>query len=179
VSAIFLMVSESVVAWNRELSINRVVLGFRTAASSMLITANTMPFLDHYSTSTKRSTWHPKSTPSIGRPLGGWVALSLVLIAFLAVQIQQRMLRWRAERLLAEIHQTRLYQSTWADAQQLMHRWGAWGHADLSDSGIVTYRKLFNAQTIVPTSVNIVVTGRNPPPDTVGFLPSSMLFIEG
>jgi hypothetical protein len=89
-----------------------------------------MPFLDHYSTNTKRSTWHPKSTPSIGRPLGGWVALSLVLIAFLAVQIQQRMLRWRAERLLAEMHQIRLYQSTWADAQRLMHRWGAWGHYD-------------------------------------------------
>ena len=28
------------------------------------------------------------------------------------------------------MHQIRLYQSTWADAQQLMHRWGAWGHYD-------------------------------------------------
>ena len=62
--------------------------------------------------------------------LAAGVALSLVLIAFLAVQIQQRMLRWRAERLLAEMHQIRLYQSTWADAQRLMHRWGAWGHYD-------------------------------------------------
>jgi hypothetical protein len=62
--------------------------------------------------------------------LAAGVALSLVLIAFLAVQIQQRMLRWRAERLLAEIHQIRLYQSTWADTQRLMHRWGAWGHYD-------------------------------------------------
>src|SRR6185369_5315466 len=60
----------------------------------------------------------------------GGVALSLVLLAFLAVQIQQRMLRWRAERLLADMHQIRLYQSTWADAQRLMHRWGAWGHYD-------------------------------------------------
>jgi hypothetical protein len=55
------------------------------------------------------------------------VVLSLVLIAFLAVQIQQRMLRCRAERLLADMHQIRLYQSTWADAQRLMNRWGAWG----------------------------------------------------
>jgi hypothetical protein len=62
--------------------------------------------------------------------LAGVVTVSLVLIAFLAVQIQQRMLRWRAERLLAEMHQIRLYQSTWADAQRLMHRWGAWGHYD-------------------------------------------------
>ena len=58
----------------------------------------------------------------------GGGGLSLVLVAFLAVQIQQRMLRWRAERLSADMHQIRLYQSTWADAQQLMHRWGAWGH---------------------------------------------------
>ena len=58
----------------------------------------------------------------------GGVVLSLVLIAFLAVQTQQRMLRWRAERLLADMHQIRLYQSTWADAQRLMHRWGTWGH---------------------------------------------------
>lgn len=60
----------------------------------------------------------------------GGVVLSLVFVAFLAVQIQQRMLRWRAERLLADMHQIRLYQSTWADAQGLMHRWGAWGHYD-------------------------------------------------
>ncbi len=57
-------------------------------------------------------------------------ALFLVLIAFLAVQIQQRTLRWRAERLSADMHQIRLYQSTWADAQRLMHRWGAWGRYD-------------------------------------------------
>jgi hypothetical protein len=60
----------------------------------------------------------------------GGVVLSLVLIAFLAVQTQQRILRWHAERLLADMHQIRLYQSTWADAQQLMHRWGTWGHYD-------------------------------------------------
>ena len=62
--------------------------------------------------------------------LAGGMTLSFVLVAFLAVQIQQRMLGWRAEQLLAEMHQIRLYQSTWADAQQLMHRWGAWGHYD-------------------------------------------------
>jgi hypothetical protein len=60
----------------------------------------------------------------------GGVVLSLVLVAFLSVQIQQRILRWRAERLLVDMHQIRLYQSTWADAQRMMHRWGAWGHYD-------------------------------------------------
>src|SRR5215469_15332375 len=67
--------------------------------------------------------------------LAGGVFLFLVLLAFLAVQIQQRTLRWRAERLLADMHQIRLYQSTWADAQRLMHRWGAWGHYDGSCTG--------------------------------------------
>ena len=56
--------------------------------------------------------------------------LGVFLLAFAAVQIQQWTLRWRAERLLAEMHSIRLYQSTWADAQRLMHRWGAWGHYD-------------------------------------------------
>jgi hypothetical protein len=60
----------------------------------------------------------------------GAVVLSLVLLTFLAVQIQQRTLRWRAERLSADMHQIHLYQSTWADAQRLMNRWGAWGYYD-------------------------------------------------
>src|SRR5579871_1680657 len=60
----------------------------------------------------------------------GGLVLSLVVLTFLAVQIQQQTLRWHAERLSADMHQIRLYQSTWADAQRLMHRWGAWGHYD-------------------------------------------------
>jgi hypothetical protein len=60
----------------------------------------------------------------------GGLFLSLVLITFLIVQIQLIMSRWRAERLSADMHQIRLYQSNWADAQRLMHRWGAWGHYD-------------------------------------------------
>jgi hypothetical protein len=53
----------------------------------------------------------------------------LVLVAGLAtfVQIQQRILRWRAERLLADIREIQMGKSTWADAQRLMNRWGAWG----------------------------------------------------
>jgi hypothetical protein len=60
----------------------------------------------------------------------GGIVFSLALLTFLAVQCQQGMLRWNAERLLADMHQIRLYQSTWADAQRLMRRWGAWGHYD-------------------------------------------------
>jgi hypothetical protein len=62
--------------------------------------------------------------------VAGLAALAVVLLTFVAVQFQQRLLRWRAERLMADMHQIRLYQSTWADAQKLMYRWGAWGHYD-------------------------------------------------
>ena len=60
-----------------------------------------------------------------------WVAclavLSLVMLAFLLVQFQQNLLRWRAERLMADMHRIRLYQSNWDDAQRLMSRLGCVG----------------------------------------------------
>ena len=40
------------------------------------------------------------------------------------------MLRWRSERLVADMNRINPNQGTWDDAQQLMHRWGAWGHYD-------------------------------------------------
>lgn len=57
-------------------------------------------------------------------------ALAALVLAFVIVQFQQKLLRWRAERLMADMHRIRLYQSNWADAQLLMHRWGQWGHYD-------------------------------------------------
>ena len=54
----------------------------------------------------------------------------IVMLAFVAVQFQQRLLQWRAEQLMADMHRIRLYQSNWTDAQRLMSRWGAWGHYD-------------------------------------------------
>jgi hypothetical protein len=52
--------------------------------------------------------------------------LTLVLCAY--VPIQQQILRHRAEKLLADIRTLQLRKSTWADAEILMKRWGAWGH---------------------------------------------------
>jgi hypothetical protein len=54
----------------------------------------------------------------------------LLIVSFVVVQFQQRLLQWRAEQLMADMHRIRLYQSNWADAQRLMNRWGAWGHYD-------------------------------------------------
>ena len=55
-----------------------------------------------------------------------FAALVILFAAF--IQIQARLLRHRAEALLSDIRQLELRKSTWADAQNIMSRWGAWGH---------------------------------------------------
>jgi hypothetical protein len=55
-------------------------------------------------------------------------ALAVILLGTGLIQLQQRVLRHRAEQLLSDMHQIRLHQSTWQDAQKLMYRWGQWGH---------------------------------------------------
>jgi hypothetical protein len=57
----------------------------------------------------------------------GVVVLALVVGLVVFVQIQQRILRWRAERLLADMRELQSHKGTWADAQKIMTRWGAWG----------------------------------------------------
>ena len=52
-------------------------------------------------------------------------ALAIALAGLIV--IQKYILRWRAERLLADIRALELGKSTWADAQKIMTRWGAWG----------------------------------------------------
>jgi hypothetical protein len=59
------------------------------------------------------------------------VAVVILVLGLTAlVHIQQRVLRWRAERLLADIRAIEMGKSTWADAQRVMNRWGAWGMWD-------------------------------------------------
>jgi hypothetical protein len=53
--------------------------------------------------------------------------LVLVAVMAISVQVQQHILRWRAERLLSDIRALQLGKSTWADAQKIMYRWGVWG----------------------------------------------------
>lgn len=59
--------------------------------------------------------------------VAGVVVLALVAALAVFVQIQQRILRWRAERLLADMRELQSHKGTWADAQKIMTRWGAWG----------------------------------------------------
>lgn len=55
---------------------------------------------------------------------------AVLLSAILLVQVQQQVLRWRAERLLADIREIQMGKSNWADAQWLMHKWGEMGRVD-------------------------------------------------
>jgi hypothetical protein len=59
--------------------------------------------------------------------VAGVVVLAVVAGLAVFVQVQQHILRWRAERLLADMRELQSHKSTWADAQKIMTRWGAWG----------------------------------------------------
>ena len=52
---------------------------------------------------------------------------ALVGVLWASVSIQQHVLRWRAERLLADIKSIEMGKNTWGDAQRLIYRWGKWG----------------------------------------------------
>jgi hypothetical protein len=58
------------------------------------------------------------------------VVLGLFLVLVVWIYAYQWIFRLRAERLVKDYQSIRLHQTTWADAQVLMRRWGAWGHYD-------------------------------------------------
>jgi hypothetical protein len=59
------------------------------------------------------------------------VGVVIVTVALLVVvQIEQRVVRHRAKRLLADIRSLQPGKSNWSDAQRLITQWGAWGHYD-------------------------------------------------
>ncbi len=59
-------------------------------------------------------------------------ALCLTVLAFVAVQGEQWLLRWRAERLLADMRELQSHESKWPDAQKIMMRWRPWGLGESS-----------------------------------------------
>lgn len=56
------------------------------------------------------------------------VLMACYAVILLVVQVNVRVTRRRAERLLAEMRSLEVGKSTWADLQTLKTRWGAWGH---------------------------------------------------
>jgi hypothetical protein len=59
--------------------------------------------------------------------VAGWSILAALIMLVAAVQIQQRLFRWRAERLLNDVRAIQMGKSTWTDAQWFQHKWGNWG----------------------------------------------------
>jgi hypothetical protein len=86
--------------------------------------------------------------------IAGVVVLALVASLAVFVQIQQRILRWRTERLLADMRELQSHTSTWADAQKIMTKWGAWG----SYEGSCTHERCTYSITIVDTLSTLVWT---------------------
>ncbi len=63
------------------------------------------------------------------RVWGTVLALSACyLLLLLYVQVNERIMRHRAERLVEEMRQLEVNKSTWDDLQGIRTRWGAWGH---------------------------------------------------
>src|SRR5438046_1978981 len=56
------------------------------------------------------------------------VLMACYTVILAVVQVNERVTRRRAERLLAEMRSLEVGKSTWADLQTLKTRWGAWGH---------------------------------------------------
>jgi hypothetical protein len=60
----------------------------------------------------------------------GTATLAAIIIAAVAVPVQQVLFRHRSERLQADMQSIKLHKTSWADAQGFMRNWGAWGHYD-------------------------------------------------
>jgi len=65
---------------------------------------------------------------TIIKTLAGAV-LVLVIGSAAFVAIRQRILRWRAEQLLADVRAIQMGKSTWTDAQEFMNRWNKWSYS--------------------------------------------------
>jgi hypothetical protein len=83
------------------------------------------------------------------------VVLALVAGLAIFVQIQQHILRWRAERLLADMRELQSHKSTWADAQKIMTRWGAWGSYEGSCTG-----KHCEYRVVIVDTLSTLIWGR-------------------
>jgi hypothetical protein len=90
------------------------------------------------------------------------VAAILALFAGLAlfVQIEQRILRSRAERLLADMREMQSHPGTWADAQKIMQRWRLWG---LSESFCTPEECFFYVRMVDPVDAFLLGNDDRPP----------------
>ena len=90
-------------------------------------------------------------------------ALSTVCLLVLVlgmVQGQQWLLRWRAERLLADMREIQSHPGTWADAQKIMQRWRPWG---LGESFCTAEECFFYVRMVDPVDAFLLGNDDRPP----------------
>jgi hypothetical protein len=92
--------------------------------------------------------------------VAGVVVLALVAGLAVFVQIQQRILRWRAERLLADMRELQSHKSTWADAQKIMRQWSPWG---LGESFCTPEECFFYVRMVDPVDAFLLGNDDRPP----------------
>lgn len=97
-----------------------------------------------------------------GRMLRVAAAALLALVAGLAlfVQIEQRILRSRAERLLADVREMQSHPGTWTDAQKFIQRWRPWG---LGESYCTPEKCFFYARLVDPVGAFLLGNDDRPP----------------
>ena len=61
---------------------------------------------------------------------------TLILLWIVFIAMPMWITRWRMSHLLADYHRLHPTQSTWADAQKLMSRWGRWGQYEGSCTSV-------------------------------------------
>jgi hypothetical protein len=81
-----------------------------------------------YKVAMAMATVRRKSLRWLGRIALVFVACYVALLLY--VQVSERVMRHRAERLLAEMRELEVGKSTWANLQGIKSRWGAWGNYD-------------------------------------------------
>jgi hypothetical protein len=97
--------------------------------------------------------------------VAGVVVFALVVGLAVFVQIQQRILRWRAECLLADMRELQSHKSTWADAQRIMRLWRPWG---LGESSCTAEECFFYVRMVDP--VDAFLLGNDDQPSKLHWL---------
>jgi hypothetical protein len=79
--------------------------------------------------------------PRLTYRTGLLAVLASAVVVIATVQVQQQVVRIRAEQLLTDIRTLELRKSTWSDAQKIFAHWDAWGQYDgLCNSSNCDYR---------------------------------------
>jgi len=94
--------------------------------------------------------------------------LVLLAAAWVSGEGYQWLLRWRAERLLADVRSLEVNRSGWPDAQKMMKKWGQWSVPTASCTAESCTYQINVAQTMLP------ILGGTPHKGAKNWLPKMM-----